>query len=299
LELAKWTPVLVAIIGFSSPVLITIISDSLSAKGPMLIFIKENPFIFGLSGGYTNTTILKITNMGESSANNVSIILDSPSKMMKITKNYGPFEIFLNNNKSILRNMVPLSLNNDAVDLHIEKIINGEGSEIKLTVITDKKVDLNRFRGSILFNEGSAVAKSPFESMAFSWWFMPLFLISYFGTAIYLLYILYKKSGGVVVRKLQNTLIGIREAIKKDSVTKAHFKNFWEAETFFSSAHGLKRIYRKNMVDYIMLEDFSFLIKERNSKLNDISEDDLFRTNNLLLSRVEKILTTINWSKYP
>ena len=39
----------------------------------------------------------------------------------------------------------------------------------------------------------------------------------------------------------------------------------------------------KNIIDYIMHEDFSILIKERNSTLGEILVDELFLKNNVLL----------------
>jgi len=163
LDLEKWIPVIVSVIGvFAGSIPFILAAVSNESTGPPTIDLVKQVSDIPIIDWFvkSNHALFTFSNIGQSPATNVSLIIDSPKKIINVPKISCISKLILQNpNSSVLENNIPVSMNRDSIQIDIPKMINGKASLTEIKVSLDGEQGANDYRAFIIFDQGSDIGR--------------------------------------------------------------------------------------------------------------------------------------------
>jgi hypothetical protein len=326
--MANWgtaIPIIVAIIGISG-----LIVPPLSA-----IYNKPNLNIdIGSKKAEPNQTLINLTNSGAVPASNLSFILttNEASKIINtVTNEFSTVDLTLalpgSPTHSLLEINRAMIINRPFLELHVKKLINGDGSIIKLA-INGKNTQFTDYTAYAIYDEGSKKTTSILIPKNLKWLeVFPFNLLTgvspaagLFFTLAEAIVILYLPIWFRMRRKRRshaNITQDIMEVRKKLKANLSYAdillgrEKEWgrERKMLLPSITGGSKLRDRDIItsinDYIVVDDFYSQVIERDSYIdskfgNNQAIDDiaLVTQNKTCLDLAEAALEKIDWSKY-
>ncbi len=162
-KLVKFCHILVAIVGIVAaiaPFLITTIYNQIYSKPNVILDIIPN------IEGNGQRTRFDIRNIGVVPATNLSLLIDSPKKIMTVTNIFSTSHLSLPDfNNTILHSNIPMTINERFLEIKAAKLVHGGGSDILIETLIDSKTNQSYedYRASLIYDQGSTVGKKQKE----------------------------------------------------------------------------------------------------------------------------------------
>ena len=240
----KWVylgPLLAGIAAVVTPfvpsILESIIQDN--SSGPNLIIEK-----LGYVSYKSKISLLKIQNTGAEPATNLTILIESPINITKVTYKVGFSQIVFQKPNSFLNKNVATPVNERWLEVDIPTIMQGSGGVVEIQLEFENPLRVNQYRVSSVYDQGSVVGKSSSE---LSGHIDVIIIVTEVTIGIFFVLYFYKRRKKYAVKRLLDNIVEIRKKLLDDPTTLSIFDYTWKypimsrAQSFWFPFNLLKK----------------------------------------------------------
>jgi hypothetical protein len=303
MDSAHWailTPVLVAVIPVAGAIIPGLLSAPSSEK-PEVTIEKEAGNWFS----DPNSGSIKIKNIGGVTATNITVFVQSKSKILTVNVK-GVVDITLPkfNNSNVPKYSL-ISVNSNSLEFKIPNLVQGDGGFTEIELMFDNVQNSEDLNVVGLYDQGSATGKTWVST--FIYYIVLAMIVVIIGEIIWFIYKYFIDRKRKLLKNISFNFLEIRKKLMNNPDNAKSLKSDWKSYPyryivnrnrsptyFWDRAVPNSRKY-VNFPDLIKIDDALTLLFRREDNL---TSNQIRTTNYELLRSINEALTQVDWDKY-